>query len=30
VRSGSHRDVVGIITTLDLLQIVRDMAPSEG
>ncbi len=30
VRSGSHRDVVGIITTLDLLQIVRDMAPTES
>lgn len=26
VRSGSRRDVVGIITPLDLLQVVRDMA----
>lgn len=26
VRAGSRRDVVGIITTLDLLHVVRDMA----
>lgn len=26
VRSGSRRDVVGIVTTLDMLQIIRDLA----